>query len=127
MAVNPDLTQAELFNYIQGSEVTGQSAYDIWKSLGNTGTEEDFLEFIRTGTKGDTGLSAYEEWVNKTTSADKSYAAFLSITKGDKGADGKDGADWNGSPVDYVLMRDVSNGNIYKVSVSNGTVKATAE
>lgn len=86
-----NMTQAELFNFVQGSDITGQSAYDIWKSLGHTGSESDFLEFIRTGTKGDTGKSAYEEWVDYTTSVDKSYDYYLKIIKGDTGDKGDTG------------------------------------
>ena len=45
----------QLFNFIQGSDITGESAYDIWKRLGNPGTEADFLEFIKSGPKGEKG------------------------------------------------------------------------
>jgi hypothetical protein len=43
----------------------GQSAYDIWLSQGNVGTQQDFLNSI-TGSQGSTGqngLSAYEIWL----------------------------------------------------------------
>lgn len=43
----------QLFNFIQGSDITGESAYDVWKRLGNEGSEADFLEFIRSGPKGE--------------------------------------------------------------------------
>ena len=43
----------QLFNFIQGSDITGESSYDLWKRLGNEGTEADFLEFIRSGPKGE--------------------------------------------------------------------------
>ena len=38
---------------------SGESAYDVWKRLGNEGTEADFLEFIRSGPKGEKGDPAY--------------------------------------------------------------------
>lgn len=45
----------QLFNFIQGSDITGESAYDIWRKAGYVGTEEDFLEFLQSGPKGDPG------------------------------------------------------------------------
>lgn len=54
MAYSP----GQLFNFIQGSDITGESSYDIWKRLGNEGSEADFLEYIRSGPKGDPGESA---------------------------------------------------------------------
>lgn len=38
----------QLFNFIKASDSTGESVYDIWKSLGNTGGGADFLEFLRS-------------------------------------------------------------------------------
>lgn len=58
-----------LFNFISGHEPTGESAYDIYKALGYPGEADDFLEFLRTGIKGEDGKD------------------------GANGADGKDGAD----------------------------------
>lgn len=49
----------QLFNFIQGSDISGESAYDLWKRLGNTGTEADFLEYIRSGPKGEKGDPAH--------------------------------------------------------------------
>lgn len=34
--------------------VTGKSAYEVWKSLGNNGTEQDFINSLK-GAKGDPG------------------------------------------------------------------------
>ena len=45
-------TDSELFNIISGSAITGESTYDIWKSLGNEGTVSDFIEYMRTGPQG---------------------------------------------------------------------------
>ena len=49
-----------LFNFISGHEPSGESAYDIWKSLGNEGDADEFLEFLRTGESGANGKSAYQ-------------------------------------------------------------------
>lgn len=79
----------------------GKSAYETWISLGNSGTEEDFINSLKgekgdsikgdkgdsvKGDKGDTGLSAYEVWLkngNEGTELD-----FLHSLKGERGADG---------------------------------------
>jgi len=43
------VTTNELFNFVQGSNVTGESSYDIWKELHPDGTKEEFLENLRAG------------------------------------------------------------------------------
>ena len=45
----------ELFVEINGTGDPGASAYDVWLSLGNEGTEQDYLNSLK-GDKGDTGL-----------------------------------------------------------------------
>ena len=40
-------TENEIFNLVNGSQVTGESPYDLWKSLGNEGTAEDFLGYLK--------------------------------------------------------------------------------
>ena len=45
----------QLYNFIQGSDISGVSSYDIWKSLNPNGTEAEFLEYIRSGPKGEQG------------------------------------------------------------------------
>lgn len=43
-------TENELFNFIGGSDITGESTYDIWRSLGHEeGTAQEFLEYLRDG------------------------------------------------------------------------------
>lgn len=42
-----NVTDNQLFNLIAGSEITGESSYDIWKSLGYEGDANDFLEFLK--------------------------------------------------------------------------------
>lgn len=32
-----NIEQNELFNFLQGSDISGESAFDIWKSLNPTG------------------------------------------------------------------------------------------
>ena len=126
MAETSTCSESELFNFVQGSEITGQSAYDIWVGLGNEGSEEDFLEFIRTGTKGDAGKSAYEEWLELDGNSDKTFAEFIASLKGDTCEKGDKGQDWNEVPVDYIMMKDSSTGDIYRVTISGGIISATA-
>lgn len=46
------ITANQAFNFIQGSDITGESSYDIWKKIYG-GTEAEFAEFLRSGPKGD--------------------------------------------------------------------------
>ena len=70
----------------------GRSAYDLWLSLGNTGTEQDFINSLKgeKGDKGDAGApSAYDIWLslgNKGTKQD-----FINSLKGEKGDKGDGG------------------------------------
>jgi hypothetical protein len=75
----------------------GQSAYDIWLSLGNTGTIQDFLNSITgpqgqigaNGINGQNGLSAYQIWLslgNTGTAQD-----FLNSITGPQGSTGPQG------------------------------------
>lgn len=45
-------TENEIFNLVNGSEVTGESPYDLWKSLGNEGTAQDFLNYLKDDGEG---------------------------------------------------------------------------
>ena len=76
--------------------IFGKSAYEIWKDLGNEGTEEDFIEAIKgengaTGEKGEPGEAAIVQigengnWF--VNNVDTGVAA--TGEKGDTGADGK--------------------------------------
>lgn len=49
-----DLTNGQLFNLVSGNEVTGESTFDIWKSLdGNENkTQADFIEYMKLGASG---------------------------------------------------------------------------
>ena len=67
-------------SYSGNEGADGLSAYEIWLEKGNTGSEEDFLEWLK-GDNGEKGLSAYEiylkynpdytgteeEWINALT------------------------------------------------------------
>lgn len=68
----------------------GKSAYDIWKENGHSGTEAEFLEWLKGG-KGDDGKSAYDIWKEQDGNAGKTEAEFLEWLKGDKGDKGDDG------------------------------------
>jgi hypothetical protein len=63
----------------------GESAYQVWLSLGNEGTEEDFINSL-TGPSGDAGPSAYQIWVelgNEGTEED--FINSLTGPSGDAG------------------------------------------
>jgi hypothetical protein len=107
------------FNYLDGSTYTtpvltglmgaqgpqgsaGPSAYEVWLSLGNTGTEQDFIYSI-TGPQGINGLSAYEEWLTLgNTGTEQDFLNTLTGPQGPQGAAGATGSQGpmgaNGSP-----------------------------
>ena len=70
--------------------VDGKSAYDIWVEAGNTGTEADFLAFLKgadgqngtDGTNGVDGLSAYEIWKQQEGNAEGTVTDFLDAISG---------------------------------------------
>ncbi|MCD7123263.1 hypothetical protein [Limosilactobacillus caviae] len=78
----------------------GQSAYQLWLSQGNSGSEIDFLQSLR-GSKGDTGsrgsdgvpgksgLSAYEIW--KNAGHQGTEQDFLNSLRGSQGERGSQG------------------------------------
>ncbi len=82
----------------------GKSAYQIWLELGNEGSEQDFIDWLK-GEKGDTGAngqdgangkSAYEIWLaegNEGTIDDFINWLKGSGTNGKDGVDGEDGKD----------------------------------
>ena len=52
MAVNDNV----LFQFLDGSNISGQSTYDMWRALVNpNGTPEEFLEYRNAGPQGPTG------------------------------------------------------------------------
>ena len=86
----------------------GASAYELWLSAGNTGTEAEFLSSLKgedgqdgqpgidgedgqDGQDGEPGASAYEVWIESGNTGTE--AEFLSSLKGEPGQDGQDGVD----------------------------------
>lgn len=94
-----DLTeeQKESLKGEPGADGTdGKSAYDIWLDVGNTGSEEDFLDSLRgepgdMGESGSDGASAYEIWIDEGNSGTEQD--FLDSLKGEKGEDGSKNID----------------------------------
>lgn len=91
--------------------LSGQSAYELWLALGNTGTEQEFLDSLvgapgkdghvgsdgfsvissDIGTDGTDGASAYQLWLDAGNVGTE--AEFLASLQGAAGADGADGLD----------------------------------
>ena len=65
---NDKYTDGELFNLISGSSISGESTYDLWKSLaGNEDkTASDFFEFLRANqNSGSAGVSSWNHLEDK--------------------------------------------------------------
>ena len=84
-----DITINQLFNFVRGSDITGESGYDIWKSINPNGTAQQFLEYIKSGPKGDKGSSTYDVW--KSLGYEGDANDFLNFLKGEKGDQGPQG------------------------------------
>jgi hypothetical protein len=81
----------------------GASAYDTWLSLGNTGTEADFIASLTgpsgptganglDGTNGADGASAYDTWLSLgNTGTEADFIASLTGPQGPSGTNGVDG------------------------------------
>ena len=77
--------------------IEGMSAYDVWKALGNTGSEKDFLNSLigKSGTdgfsgpSGDDGKSAYQLWLEAGHTGTEQD--FLNSLVGDSGVAGAAG------------------------------------
>ena len=86
------------------NSVDGKSAYQIWLDNGNTGTEADFLNWLKgkdgkdgangqDGKDGVDGKSAYQIWLdNGNTGTEADFLTWLKGKDGTNGTDGKDGA-----------------------------------
>ena len=87
----------------------GLSAYEIWISAGNTGTEHDFFESAK-GPKGQAGKNAYEIWkdlrLSKDPGAVVTQTEFFKDIKGQKGPKGDKGQD---GPSAYEIWEDQGN------------------
>mgnify|MGYP000005837422 CR=1 FL=1 len=112
------LTAVPFALYAPGSEIPGPdgapgddgiSAYEVWLALGNTGTEQEFIDSLK-GADGDDGISAYEVWLALgNTGTEQEFIDSL------KGADGEDGDDFA-----FELPDGVENGD-YLQWIWNGT------
>ncbi len=81
----------------------GKSAYLVWLSAGNTGSQTDFINSLKgakgdqgekgnTGQNGIDGKSAYQIWLDAgNTGTPSQFIAFLKGDKGDPGATGSEG------------------------------------
>lgn len=56
--VNVDNAILNIYQMIEAGELDGHSAYQVWLDLGNTGTEQDFINALR-------GASAYQVWIDE--------------------------------------------------------------
>ena len=83
----------KIYGFMHGASIKQDSCYNIWERLGNEG-ESNFLQFLRSGNKGDTGISAYQKWLLEDGNSGKSFSDFISINLGhigDKGPTGDPG------------------------------------
>lgn len=104
----PDATCTPVPGPVGATGVAGASAYDVWIALGNSGTEQEFLNTLVgeegkdgykgtdglsvlgiSGDHGDHGHSAYQLWLDAGN--DGSEADFLESLVGAAGSDGVDG------------------------------------
>ena len=84
-----NISRSESWNFISGSDITGESTYDIWKRLGFEGEYQEFLDFMRTGIA---GKSAYDLWLEQgNTGSVEDFFASLKGEKGDQGVQGEQG------------------------------------
>lgn len=99
----------------------GKSAYQVWLDLGNTGTEQEFINALKgpqgnpgtpgkDGSNGQDGKSAYQVWLDaghKGTQDD--FFAFLKGDKGDTGKPGTDGKTGANGKSAYQVWLDLGN------------------
>ena len=117
-----------------GAGADGKSAYEVWLSLGNTGSEQDFIDSLKgangkdgingsngldgkdgadglsgkDGIDGKDGKSAYETWLDLGNTG--SEQDFIDSLKGKDGSDGKNGIDGKDG-ADGLNGKDGANGN----------------
>lgn len=105
---NQPLTSVPFALYSPGSDTPGpqgdpgeegMSAYEVWLDLGNTGTEQDFIDSLKgpEGDPGDPGAdgdSAYDVWISAgNTGTEQEFLDSLKGLDGDPGDPGDPGAD----------------------------------
>ena len=103
---NQPLTSVTFALYSPGSDTPGpqgdpgeegMSAYEVWLALGNTGTEQDFIDSLKgpEGDPGDPGAdgdSAYDLWIAAgNTGTEQEFLDSLKGADGDPGDPGSDG------------------------------------
>ena len=112
----------------------GLSAYEIWLSLGNTGTEQDFLNGLtgpagNDGVDGVDGVSAYEVWLSLgNTGTEQDFLNGLTGPQGPAGATGPQGPQGdpgsfpNGTNNGDMLYWDGTNWTIVNGASSNNQI-----
>ena len=105
---NQPLTSVPFALYSPGSDTPGpqgdpgeegMSAYEVWLDLGNTGTEQDFIDSLKgpegdPGDPGTDGDSAYEVWIEAgNTGTEQEFLDSLKGAVGDPGDPGDPGTD----------------------------------
>lgn len=105
---NQPLTSVPFALYSPGSDTPGpqgdpgeegMSAYEVWLDLGNTGTEQDFIDSLKgpeggPGDPGADGDSAYDIWLSAgNTGTEQEFLDSLKGADGDPGDPGDPGAD----------------------------------
>ena len=124
--------------------IDGKSAYQIWLDNGNTGTEADFLTWLKgkdgtnglngkdgtngkdgkdgtngtNGQDGKDGKSAYQIWLDNGNTGTE--ADFLTWLKGKDGANGQDGA--NGKDGTGIQSATINNNGELIVTLDDGTI-----
>ena len=136
--------------------IDGKSAYQIWLDNGNTGTEADFLTWLKgkdgtngqdgkdgangkdgkdgaNGTNGQDGIdgkSAYQIWLdNGNTGTEADFLTWLKGKDGANGQDGKDGANGqdgkdgaNGKDGTGIQSATINNNGELIVTLDDGTI-----
>ena len=77
---NDKYTDGELFKFISGSSISGESTYDIWKSLNPDGTAEEFLNYLKADAVSKETLAQIE---NNKTNIIKLYDEINNCVKKD--------------------------------------------
>lgn len=81
----------------------GASAYEVWLSLGNVGTQQDFINSLKGANA--VSKSAYDIWIDLgNVGTEQDFINSLKGTNGTNGADGTDGTNGtNGTFEDFEL------------------------
>lgn len=109
----------------------GKSAYEIWLDLGNTGTEQDFIDSLQgadgaDGADGAQGPQGPQGDPGPQGPQGDPGPQGLQGPQGDPGADGADGADGaNGTDVDWQDEGSTLGGPVTEVTFNGAGVSAT--